>query len=51
MTVIEKIDAVLNRVGAIRDACGKYFGIAVDFHGRVHKPMAKILAKKLESLI
>lgn len=44
----EKIDAVLNRVGAIRDACGKYFGIAVDFHGRVHKPMAKILAKKLE---
>lgn len=27
----EKIDAVLNRVGAIRDACGKYFGIAVDF--------------------
>ena len=44
----EKIDAVLNRVGAIRDACGKYFGIAVDFHGRVHKPMAKILAKKLQ---
>ena len=24
------------------------FGIAIDFHGRVHKPMAKILAKKLE---
>ena len=23
-------------------------GIAIDFHGRVHKPMAKILAKKLE---
>ena len=44
----EKIDAVLNRVGAIRELCGKYFGIAVDFHGRVHKPMAKILAKKLE---
>lgn len=44
----EKIDEVLDRVGAIRDACGKYFGIAVDFHGRVHKPMAKILAKKLQ---
>ena len=44
----DKIDAVLDRVGAIRDACGKYFGIAIDFHGRVHKPMAKILAKKLE---
>ncbi len=44
----DKIDAVLDRVGAIRDACGKYFGIAIDFHGRVHKPMAKVLAKKLE---
>lgn len=44
----EKIDAVLERVAAIRESCGKYFGIAVDFHGRVHKPMAKILAKKLE---
>lgn len=44
----QKIDEVLERVAAIRAACGKYFGIAVDFHGRVHKPMAKILAKKLE---
>ena len=44
----DKIDAVLERVASIREACGKYFGIAVDFHGRVHKPMAKVLAKKLE---
>lgn len=44
----QKIDAVLERVAAIREACGKYFGIAIDFHGRVHKPMAKVLAKKLE---
>ena len=44
----EKIDAVLERVASIRESYGKYFGIAVDFHGRVHKPMAKILAKKLE---
>ncbi len=44
----EKIDAVLERVASIREATGKYFGIAIDFHGRVHKPMAKILAKKLE---
>ena len=44
----EKVDQVLERVAAIRESCGKYFGIAVDFHGRVHKPMAKILAKKLE---
>ena len=46
----DKIDAVLERVSAIREKCGKTFGIAVDFHGRVHKPMAKILAKKLEQL-
>ena len=44
----DKIDAVLERVAAIREACGKHFGIAIDFHGRVHKPIAKILAKKLE---
>ena len=44
----DKVDAVLARVAAIRETCGKYFGIAIDFHGRVHKPMAKILAKKLE---
>lgn len=43
-----KIDAVLERVASIREAVGKYFGIAIDFHGRVHRPMAKILAKKLE---
>ena len=44
----EKVDAVLERVAAIREACGPHFGIAIDFHGRVHKPMAKVLAKKLE---
>ncbi len=44
----EKVDAVLARVAAIREACGPHFGIAIDFHGRVHKPMAKVLAKKLE---
>lgn len=43
-----KLDAVVERVASIREAVGKDFGIAVDFHGRVHRPMAKILAKKLE---
>ena len=45
----DKIDAGLERVDAIRLSCGKDFGIAIDFHGRVHRPMAKILAKKLEA--
>ena len=44
----DKLDEVLERVASIREACGKKFGIAIDFHGRVHKPMAKVLAKKLE---
>ncbi|MCM3763857.1 galactonate dehydratase [Neobacillus niacini] len=44
----EKIDQVLERVAAIREAVGNYVGIGIDFHGRVHKPMAKILAKELE---
>lgn len=41
----KKIDAAVERVAAIRGACGSDFGIAVDFHGRVHKAMAKVLAK------
>lgn len=44
----QKIDQVLERVAAIRESVGPYVGIGIDFHGRVHKPMAKILAKELE---
>ncbi|MGI6247501.1 MAG: galactonate dehydratase [Pseudochelatococcus sp.] len=44
----DKVDAVLERVQAIRDAMGPDFGIGVDFHGRVHRPMAKVLAKELD---
>ena len=35
----DKVDAVLERVAAIRESCGKYFGIAIDFHGRVDMRM------------
>lgn len=45
----EKIDQVLERVSTIRETVGPYIGIGIDFHGRVHKPMAKILAKELET--
>ncbi len=44
----DKIDAALERVASVREAGGKALGIGIDFHGRVHKPMAKILAKELE---
>lgn len=44
----EKIDAAIARIAAVREAGGPGMGIGIDFHGRVHKPMAKILAKELE---
>ena len=44
----QKIDELVARVGAIRDSCGPWFDIGVDFHGRVHKPMARIIARELE---
>jgi galactonate dehydratase len=44
----DKVDAALARVQAVREAMGPHFGIAVDFHGRVHRPMAKVLAKELD---
>lgn len=43
-----KVESVLERVAIIRENLGKDFGIGIDFHGRLHKPMAKILAKELE---
>ena len=44
----DKVDRVLGNVAAVREAVGPHFGIGVDFHGRVHKPMAKVLFKELE---
>ena len=42
------VQAAIDRVAAVREAVGPDVGIAVDFHGRVHKPMAKVLLKELE---
>jgi galactonate dehydratase len=43
-----KVEAAVARVAAVREAVGTDFGIAVDFHGRIHKAMAKVVAKELE---
>jgi galactonate dehydratase len=43
-----KVEAAVARLAAAREAGGPDFGIGIDFHGRVHKSMAKILAKELE---
>lgn len=44
----KKVQAVVDRVASIRDATGDDLEIGIDFHGRVHRPMAKVLAKALE---
>ncbi|HKU09853.1 galactonate dehydratase [Sinomonas sp.] len=44
----DKVERCLENVQAIREAVGPNIGIGVDFHGRVHKPMAKVLIKELE---
>ncbi len=43
-----KIEEAAGRVGAVREAVGPEIGIGIDFHGRVHKGMAKMLVRELE---
>ncbi|MCY9664970.1 galactonate dehydratase [Paenibacillus sp. V4I3] len=45
---ISKVDEAIARIAAVREAVGKDVGIGIDFHGRVHKSMAKIIVKELE---
>ena len=42
------IQDVIDRVQSIRDVLGYKMDIALDFHGRVHKAMARVLMKELE---
>ena len=44
----DKVERCVANVGAVRDAVGPHIGIGVDFDGRVHKPMAKVLLRELE---
>ncbi|MGI6315946.1 MAG: galactonate dehydratase [Christensenellales bacterium] len=46
----EEVDAVLARLQDVYDKAGKDMRVALDFHGRVHKSMARILMKELEPL-
>ncbi|HZG74722.1 MAG TPA: galactonate dehydratase, partial [Paenibacillus sp.] len=43
-----KIEAAVANIAAVREAIGYDLGIGIDFHGRVHKGMAKALIKELE---
>ncbi|MGG5173875.1 galactonate dehydratase [Pseudarthrobacter sp. J1763] len=44
----DKVQRVVHNVSEIREAVGPNIGIGVDFHGRVHRPMARVLLKELE---
>lgn len=53
MTIVDTnraIDAAVARVAALREAYGNTLDIAIDFHGRVHAPMAPVLVRELEPL-
>ncbi len=43
-----KVQEAVERLGALRDAVGFDLDVGIDFHGRVHKGMSKVLAKALE---
>ncbi len=45
---VAAVDAVVQRVASVREAGGKALGIGVDFHGRIHKGTAKVIARELE---
>ncbi len=43
-----KVSNAADRLAAVREAIGNNYPIGVDFHGRVHKGMVKMMAKALE---
>lgn len=43
----DKLDATVERVRSVRELG---LDVGVDFHGRVHLPMARQLARKLEAV-
>jgi galactonate dehydratase len=43
-----KIIEAAERIGSLREAIGYGVEIGIDFHGRVHRPMARALMKALE---
>lgn len=46
----KKIDDAMKLISSVRDAIGYDRGLGIDFHGRVHKGMAKIFMRELDHL-
>ncbi len=47
---LAKVDQIVAQLTELRDAVGREMDLALDFHGRVHAPMAKILLQELEPI-
>lgn len=45
---MRQVDAAVERIARLRDVVGNNLDIAVDFHGRVHAPMAKVLIEAIQ---
>ena len=45
---LKSVEKLVEKVGAIREAIGNEVDMAIDFHGRIHKPMAKVLTRELD---
>lgn len=45
-----QVDAIVQQIVELRKAVGDRIDLALDFHGRVHAPMAKILLRELEAV-
>ncbi len=43
-----KVDEIIERAALVREAVGNEIGIGLDFHGRIHRGMAKTIMKELE---
>jgi galactonate dehydratase len=46
----KKIKQIASAIQAVRDVVGDEIGIGIDFHGRVHKAMAKLLIEALDPI-
>lgn len=44
----KKVDEIIERAALVREAVGNEIGIGLDFHGRIHRGMAKAIMKELE---
>jgi galactonate dehydratase len=46
----KKVDEIIERAVRVRETVGDEVGIGIDFHGRIHRGMAKVIMKELEPL-